>query len=264
GPGLEPALWAGVNLARALACFWRLPIIPANHIKGHLLAALAEKKSDKNYFPAIGLVVSGGHTQLVLIEISSGNVLKYRIIGETRDDAAGEAFDKVAKMLGLGYPGGPIIAAKAAKFKIENLKLKINKLPRPMLRSGDFDFSFSGLKTAVLYTLQKMSPAQIKRQTPAIAAEFQQAVIDVLSAKTSSAVKKHEAKTIVLAGGVAANSALRQELKNQAKKMKVKFLSPAPEFCSDNAAMIALAAEEDIGRKTGWQKIKADANWRIG
>ncbi len=330
GPGLEPALWVGVNFARALSYWWNIPLLPINHIEGHIAAAFAVSESCgifnfqrkvtcqprcftqfspldfargkifKKILPAIALVVSGGHTQLILINETSGasgtpsegrrlanrrdrdgvvarerGVLlapieaqfEYQIVGETRDDAAGEAFDKVAKMLNLGYPGGPAIAATAAKFKIENLKFKIKELPRPMLNSGDFDFSFSGLKTAVLYLLQKMTPTQIKKLTPAIAAEFQQAVIDVLTAKTLSAAEKYNAKTIILAGGVAANKALRQELSSKAAKLNLSFSVPKISLCMDNAAMIALAAyyqlEQKRTAKTNWRILKAQANLRI-
>jgi N6-L-threonylcarbamoyladenine synthase len=289
GPGLEPALWAGVNFARALSFYWNIPLIPINHIEGHLTAAFAfQGKSSgifnfqfsifnkNNFFPAIALVVSGGHTQLILIRKFG----KYQIIGETRDDAAGEAFDKVAKMLNLPYPGGPAIAATAAKLKIsaqdgsasggKNYKLKTNSsLPRPMIKSGDFDFSFSGLKTAVLYTLQKMTKAQIKKLTPALAAEFQQAIVDVLTTKTLAAAKKFKAQTVMLSGGVAANDLLRKTLKLKTINHKLNFLVPPKKFCTDNAVMIALAAWLKIkkrlvpSRKTNWQNLKTEANLRI-
>ncbi|MBU4142653.1 tRNA (adenosine(37)-N6)-threonylcarbamoyltransferase complex transferase subunit TsaD, partial [Patescibacteria group bacterium] len=286
GPGLEPALWVGVNFARALSYFWNIPILPINHIEGHIAANWSNEKFNAPHpplklrggkgelFPTIALIVSGGHTQLILIKKIGG----YAIIGETRDDAAGEAFDKVAKMLNLGYPGGPAISRLAEKWKsqIQNPKSKTNhlslitnhfSLPRPMLNSGDFDFSFSGLKTAVLYALQKMTPARIKKLTPAIAAEFQQAVVDVLSAKTLTAVKKYDAKTIILAGGVAANKALRDNLSLITKRLSLNFLVPPINLCLDNAAMIALAAywqlEQKRAAKTSWRTLKAQANLRI-
>jgi len=282
GPGLEPALWVGVNFARALSYFWQIPIIPINHIKGHLGAisvpplrdgnsADYKKLKAKSYgpFPAIALVVSGGHTQLILIKKFDD----YKIIGETRDDAAGEAFDKVAKMLNLGYPGGPIISQIATKFQSSDFASRYDlrspqiKLPRPMINSNDFDFSFSGLKTAVLYLLQKMTPTQIKKQIPAIAAEFQQAVIDVLTAKTILAAKKYRAKTIILAGGVAANSLLRDNLLLSANRLSLNFLVPPINLCMDNAAMIALAAywqlAQNRAKKISWRALKARANLRI-
>lgn len=260
GPGLEPALWVGVNFARALAFFWNLPILAINHVEGHILTSFIGQKAPKNIFPAMGLIVSGGHTQLVLVK--KNRSFRFKIVGETRDDAAGEAFDKVAKMLGLGYPGGPAIAAAATKLKMKNENLKI-QLPRPMLNSGDFDFSFSGLKTAVLYTLQKMSPEEIKKSTPVIAAEFQKAVIDVLAAKTLKAARFYKAKSVVLSGGVASNDLLRETLRSLAKNKRLAFLTPQKEFCMDNAAMIGWAALTQNIKPQSWKTLKARANWRL-
>ena len=289
GPGLEPALWVGVNFVRALAYFWKLPILPINHIEGHIAAAFAAGGESRGIFnfprpclgsaeggqfsifnksinlPAITLVVSGGHTQLILVK----KIGDYKIVGETRDDAAGEAFDKVAKMLNLGYPGGPALAAEAAKLKIKNEKLKVKELPRPMINSNDFDFSFSGLKTAVLYALQKMTPAQIKKFTPAIAAEFQQAVIDVLIAKTIRAAKEFDAKTVLLSGGVAANDLLRNSLSLATNHLSLNFSVPPKNLCVDNAVMIALTAAQKIAagekiKTARWQNLQAQANLRIG
>jgi len=282
GPGLEPALWVGVNFARALAYVWNLPIAPINHLEAHLGAALAfgtERKSSaipKNLFPAVCLIVSGGHTQLILMR----DFGEYRILGETRDDAAGEAFDKVAKMLNLGYPGGPKISQLAAKFNSEfrnsnfetDSKLKIKKselvLPRPMINSKDFDFSFSGLKTAALYLTKKLTKAQLKNFTPAIAAEFQRAVVDVLVAKTIRAAKEFKAKTVLLAGGVASNDLLRETLSLATNHLSLNFLVPPKNFCTDNAAMVAYTAylEKTTFEKKyrfNWKKIKADANLTI-
>lgn len=283
GPGLEPALWVGVNLARALACFWSQPLIAVNHVAGHLAAALAvdgqsRAISNKNIIlPAIALVASGGHTQLIFVK-KFGD---YKIVGETRDDAAGEAFDKVAKMLNLGYPGGPAVAKIANFHKSDHKSSQINiseisgksvrishiKLPRPMINSGDFDFSFSGLKTAVLYTLQKMTRAEIKRLTPAIAAEFQQAIIDVLVAKTLAAAKKYRAASVLLCGGVAANKMLRQALAKESTRAGLLFGAPPVNFCTDNAVMIALATahqpKQKPTSKATWRYLKAQANLRI-
>ncbi|MBU1102555.1 tRNA (adenosine(37)-N6)-threonylcarbamoyltransferase complex transferase subunit TsaD [Patescibacteria group bacterium] len=313
GPGLEPALWVGVNFARVLGYFWNLPIIPVNHIEAHICAnwlmpisasSNVKAQMPKLIFPAICLVVSGGHTQLILIREEKGGrsserraapegqgwsgcpkerscarpnkfPFVFQILGETRDDAAGEAFDKLAKMLNLGYPGGPIISREAAKFNSEfrnsnfeiDSKLKIQNsklvLPRPMINSGDFDFSFSGLKTAAFYLIKKLTPSQIKKLTPAICVEFQQAVVDVLTAKTLAAAKKYQTKTILLSGGVAANDLLRDNLKFEVSNLKLNFSAPAKNFCTDNAAMIALAAYQKNQRKAGWQNLKADANLRI-
>lgn len=284
GPGLEPALWVGVNFARALAYFWNLPIAPINHVEAHLAAALAfgnESQSSaipKNLFPAVCLIVSGGHTQLILMR----NFGEYRILGETRDDAAGEAFDKVAKMLNLGYPGGPEISQQAAKFNSEfrnsnfeiDSKLKIKKseliLPRPMINSADFDFSFSGLKTAALYLTKKLTKTRLKNFTPAIAAEFQQAIVDVLVAKTIRAAKEFKAKTILLAGGVASNDLLRNTLSLATDHLSLNFLVPPKDFCTDNAAMVAFTVylkkfgfKKPEKYKLSWKDLKVNANLKI-
>lgn len=275
GPGLEPALWVGVNFARALSYFWNKPLIGANHIEGHILAnwlTLTGKKP-KIIFPGLCLVVSGGHTQLVLMK----NFGKYKVIGETRDDAAGEAFDKVAKMLGLGYPGGPIIAAEAAKFFAKgefSLRGKI-KLPRPMMVSDNFDFSFSGLKTAVLYLLKELvKKNSLKDLAPAFAYEFQEAVMDVLISKTVRAAKKYKVKTVMLGGGVAANKELRARLKHnvEEKLPGIFYHEPPLEFTTDNAAMIGAAAyiclktkkAEAKKIKNNWKNLKAESNLKIG
>ncbi len=286
GPGLEPALWVGVNCARALAFFWNLPIIPINHIEAHISAnwltpiggSYQPLTTDYQlFFPAVCLVVSGGHTQLILIKKFG----QYEILGETRDDAAGEAFDKLAKMLNLGYPGGPIVAQLADKFKSLPTSLYKGrstpsflkegwggfnnpvKLPRPMINSGDYDFSFSGLKTAALYFVKTLDKKTLKKLIPAIAAEFQQAVVDVLVTKTIRAAKEFKAKTVLLSGGVAANDLLRKTLKLETEKLKTDFLVPLKNFCTDNAAMIALAAYQKNQKKSSWQNLKADSNLRI-
>lgn len=268
GPGLEPALWVGVNFARALAYYWHLPVIPVNHLEGHLAAVNFRPETKLNFAttansPSICLIVSGGHTQLILVNKTADNTPVHKIIGETRDDAAGESFDKVAKMLSLGYPGGPVIA-DAASSAADSLKIK--KLPRPMINSDNLDFSFSGLKTAVLYQLQKMTPTQIKKNTTAIAAEFQQAVVDVLVKKTVAAAKKHNIQSIELTGGVAANQKLRQTMRAAAEKNNLAFATPPASYCADNGAMIALAAWQKIksGNDTSdWRELKAKANLKI-
>jgi len=266
GPGLEPALWVGVNFAKALAYYWNLPIIPVNHVEAHIIAnwlpdATRLVTSTKLPYPIICLVVSGGHTQLILMR----DVGVYKILGETRDDAAGEAFDKLAKMLNLGYPGGPIVAKIANQFKIGTLKFKILKFPRPMINSGDFDFSFSGLKTAALYFVKTLSSSQLKKLTPAICAEFQQAVIDVLAQKTIRAAKEFNVKTILLSGGVAANDFLRETLSLATNHLSLDFSVPPKNFCTDNAAMIALTAylKTKKIKINSWKQIKVDANLRI-
>jgi N6-L-threonylcarbamoyladenine synthase len=255
GPGLEPCLWTGINFAKNLAEKMKLPIVPVNHIEAHLLA---NKIKD---FPAVCLIVSGGHSQLILMK----NAGRYRILGETRDDAAGECLDKTARILGLGYPGGPAIAAAAGGLK--NKKLGI-ELPRPMIYQKNYDFSFSGLKTAVLYDFKKRSPKirENKQYFREMAAEIQQAIIDVLIFKTLKAARDCRAKSIVLAGGVAANRELRRQfaLRIEKQKIKAELLMPPKNLCTDNALMVAVAAYHNLKKKTkSWQKIKANANLRI-
>jgi len=263
GPGLEPALWTGINFAHDLNKVWDKPIIGINHMEGHILSALLCRKkfSISNFqFPMLALLVSGGHTELVLIK----NWLKYRIIGQTRDDAAGEAFDKVAKMLKLPYPGGPEISKQASKFKSEARSTKFEiKLPRPMMNSKDYDFSFSGLKTAVLYKLKELGIMN-KELKIAICAEFQQAVIDVLIKKTLAAAKEYKIKTIILGGGVAANQELRKQLGEAIKNNlpNTLYLIPDTKYTTDNAAMIAAAAYFRTLKKqfSNPAKLKADGN----
>jgi N6-L-threonylcarbamoyladenine synthase len=262
GPGLEPCLWVGVNFAKALSFFWELPIVPINHMKAHILANWLPPLDQKAkiLFPVVCLVVSGGHTQLVLMK----NFDQYEIIGETRDDAAGECFDKTARTLGLSYPGGPAIAAEAAKFDIRNSKFEI-RLPRPMIHSKNYDFSFSGLKTAVLYHFKKQSSKtkRSKKYIQAMAHEIQNAINDVLVKKTIKAAEDFGVKTIILAGGVAANEELREKLKTFSSESKINFLVPPRKFCTDNAAMIAVTAFFQQNEKKNWQDLKAEANLRI-
>jgi len=268
GPGLEPCLWQGINFAKDLAKKLKKPLIPVNHIEAHIIANFIGESQISNLksqtFPAVCLVVSGGHTQLILMK----NIGEYKLIGETRDDAAGECFDKVARILGLGYPGGPIIAAKAAmKLKIKNEKLKI-KLPRPMIYQKNYDFSFSGLKTAVLYDFRSRSSKirKFKEYIQEMAAEVQQAIIDVLIYKTIKAAKDFRVKSIILGGGVAANERLRRQFSQRIKKEipATKYLIPATKYCTDNAVMVAATAyfhqKEAI---LNLQEIKANPNLRI-
>ncbi len=270
GPGLAPALWVGVNCAKALSLVWKKPIIPMNHMKGHLYAAfigdvVREKKPmqfPKIRFPMLALLVSGGHTELVLMKKFGS----YEIIGETLDDAAGEAFDKVARMLDLGYPGGPVIAAEAAKFKDLKIKSLNIRFPRPMIKSNDYNFSFSGLKTSVLYFIRDLADKKsVRAYTPVIAKEFQDAVVDVLVAKTIRAAQQYGVKTIIVGGGVSANKLLRERLSIEVKdKCKgVDFFVPHPSVTGDNALMIALAAVLD-GKKKAPNEIGAEGNLRLG
>ncbi len=304
GPGLQIALSVGVETARTLAAVWKKPIVAVNHLEGHLYSALLpapSKIQDTRYkiqtntnisrsggilhtldneiqsagqtnssfqlpassflsFPAIGLIVSGGHTELILIK----DYLKYKLLGRTRDDAAGEAYDKVAKLLGLSYPGGPVIDRLARQGNPAAFNF-----PRGMLQSGDYDFSFSGLKTAVLYTVQKMKTEKLKnRKTIAdLCASFQAAVVDVLVTKTIRAAKQYHAKTILLGGGVAANSHLRHQLTESISIQlpNTKYLIPHTSFTTDNAAMIAVAAAFHAQKKdfTPWQNLRADPSLEL-
>jgi len=264
GPGLEPCLWVGVNFAKALAFYWNLPIVKVNHVKAHIFVN-STKELTKKDFPVLCLVVSGGHTQLFLMK----NFGKYQILGETRDDAAGECFDKCAKILGLGYPGGPIISRLAAKARLSRESRAFAKLPRPMIGTKDYDFSFSGLKTAVLYADRKTNPsarlrAGYKKQ---MAAEVQQAIIDVLLKKTMKAAMDFKVKTIILGGGVVANKELRKQFIEKTKKLlsHVNLLMPEPKHCTDNGLMVAVAGYFRVknNKFTKWQDIKADSNLRI-
>jgi len=238
GPGLVTSLLVGLETAKNLAYFLRKPIVGVNHVVGHLLVSLTNQKEAK--FPAMALVVSGGHTQLVLVR----KIGDYEIIGETLDDAAGECFDKVAKILNLGYPGGPVVAAEAEKYPISNIQYPI-RLPRPMLDQKNYNFSFSGLKTAVLYNFQKQKPAvqKDKHYIRAMCHEAQQAIVNVLVGKTLRAARDYGAETVILAGGVAANKALRETLaaRLQEELPRVKYLQPSIVHCTDNAVMIAVA-----------------------
>jgi len=308
GPGLLPSLLVGVNFARALAYKWNKPIIGVNHIEGHIysnwLPPVREfsisnfqfsKKSqlpNTNYqilntkflFPALVLIVSGGHTELVLMK----NYGKYKIIGETLDDAAGECFDKTARILGLGFPGGPAISRLVDKWeKDEFLRthmLPIGQkcvhteqtnrqieLPRPMINSNDYNFSFSGLKTAVLYlyaarynVLKHCNKNEIQT---ILANEIQQAIVDVLISKTLKAVKNYNPKSVMIAGGVSANKKLREAMALKIAPYKIPFFAPELSYTTDNASMIAAAGYFNYlankPSKNSWKKIEANANLRL-
>lgn len=253
GPGLEPALWMGIEFAKDLhqKVFPMAKLIGANHMEGHLYSFLLAEKAPKPAWPAIGLVVSGGHTILVVMK----SMTSWKKIGETRDDAVGEAFDKVAKMLRLPYPGGPEIQ-KAAQVGNSNAI----KFPRPMLHDKNFDFSFSGLKTSVLYHLRDNPPKP--RDIPDIAASFQEAAVDVLVKKTMKAVETYRAKSIFLSGGVAANGALRTRLALESEAKKLSFIVPKLSFNTDNAVMIAAATYLEILRK-GSYPLRADGTMSL-
>ncbi len=273
GPGLEPALWTGINFAEELAEKWKKPLLGANHMEGHLYSNWLPQRSafsvqrkgentktlnanrytlnPKISFPAIALIVSGGHT--ILLHMTAVN--KWTKLGETVDDAAGEAFDKVARMLDLPYPGGPEIQKLAAKGDPNTIKF-----PRPMLNKKNFDFSFSGLKTSVLYYLRD-NPKANKAD---VAASFQQAVIDVLVKKTIRAAEEFGAKTVLLCGGVSANKPLQSTLRQLANDKNLKFNVPEFQFNTDNAAMIAAAAYINLLQKNEKPlPIEADSNLNL-
>jgi len=236
GPGLMTSLLVGVETAKSLALTWNLPLIPVHHIIGHIAANFINRQLSTLEFPTLALTVSGGHTALVLMK----NPLNYQIVGQTLDDAAGEAFDKAANLLQLGYPGGPKISASAQKFAQYNKETLI-KLPKPMLRRTDYHFSFSGLKTALLYALRDDPHWQQKIDEYAYV--FELSVAEVLVRKTIKAALDLKVKTVFLAGGVAANQQLRQILEQVLiKKLPtVKLLLPEMAYTTDNAAMIAAA-----------------------
>jgi N6-L-threonylcarbamoyladenine synthase len=293
GPGLEPALWVGINAAKVLSTVWNIPVIPVNHMEGHVVTAAVIEKETKEYddarvsgerlartkdreyrhilssptmkeyvfqdlqFPLLALLVSGGHTELVLVK----NYGDYEKIGQTRDDAVGEAFDKVARMLGLPYPGGPAVSKMAREFRTLIIESSTDGasplsqfvLPRPMLHSGDYDFSFSGLKTAMLYTIRDLCAPSVAspsgralagEERLALAAAFEDAAIEVLVKKTIRAAQEFHIQTIVVGGGVAGNTYLREQLTAHlgAQLLSATALFPEPWLATDNAVMIGLAA----------------------
>ena len=253
GPGLSPCLWAGINFAKELAQKWHIPLIPTDHMEGHLLVGLFTGAKKQAQFPAIVLLVSGGHTQLLLMK----GIGKYELLGETRDDAAGEAFDKTARILGLPYPGGPAISDAAAAVLRDSVPKYLGteslgiKLPRPMIHTKDFDFSFSGLKTAVLYDYQKRTKKvrMSKEYVRAMAKEIQQAIIDVLLKKTLKSAQQYNAKSVILGGGVSANEELRKQLTKELKKEKIALFLPKKSLATDNGIMPAFVGYFLLGKK---------------
>lgn len=259
GPGLVVSLIVGTEFAKGLSLATGKPLLPTNHMDGHLYSAFADR-ADKLKFPVLSIIVSGGHTMLVLMR----DYKNYKVIGSTVDDAAGEAFDKIARLLSLPYPGGPEISKLALKGKVD-----LN-FPRPMLHMPNYDFSFSGLKTAVLYYIDKITKngkTKLSMQDKAnIAMSFQNAVVDVLTAKALRACKQYQCKTIALSGGVAANRPLRDSLAQICSQEKISFIVPDFSLCTDNAQMIALAAYFHLfnkGKATPAAKVKADPAWEI-
>jgi len=235
GPGLIGSLLVGVTFAKTLALSLKLPLIKVDHLEAHISAIFIERKVEQEVnFPFVALLVSGGHTALFLVK-SLDEVL---LLGHTRDDAAGEAFDKVAKLLGLGYPGGPIISSLAEKGDPDAVPL-----PRPLFNDPSFDFSFSGLKTAVLNVLRSGQKFRVED----LCASFEKSVCEVLVKKTLEAAKNFGVSQVVVCGGVAANKKLRETFKKESSAKKIRVLFPSPEFCTDNAAMVGI---------NGWFKWK--------
>jgi N6-L-threonylcarbamoyladenine synthase len=265
GPGLEPALWVGVNFARALSLVWNIPIVAVNHMEGHLLSALANRSEDgtlvipKIELPLLGLLISGGHTEFVLMK----EWLSYELIGMTRDDAVGEAFDKVARMMNLPYPGGPEIDRLAGHEREDTNPFV---LPRPMLDAPNCDFSFSGLKTAVLYLIKERGELDdIQKQQMARA--FVDAVCDVLWGKTSRALEETAAQTFVIGGGVAASSQIRAMFEKRIPEShpQVTLRIPSRELTTDNALMIGMAGYFCALRKefADVETLRANGNLRV-
>ena len=250
GPGLIGALMVGGGLANGLALAWKCKVIPIHHMEGHLLAPMLEE--DKPEYPFLALLVSGGHSLLVAVN----GLGRYELLGTTLDDAIGEAFDKVAKLLDLTYPGGPEIA-KLAKDGDPEAYL----FPRPMLKKPGLNFSFSGLKTAVMLVVrQAEKDGTIEKNKPDIAASFQKAAIDTLIGRTLKAAKIHNFERVVVAGGVGANIMLRQNLK---ACFDGSVFYPRHEFCTDNAAMIAVAGAYRVAEAQEVNEIKATARWSL-
>ena len=235
GPGLAGALLVGAGTACALAASLGKPVMGIHHLEGHLLSPFLS--ADPPTFPFIALLVSGGHTQLMRVD----GVGQYELLGETIDDAAGEAFDKSAKLLGLGYPGGPALAKLAATGRADAFAL-----PRPLLHQPNLDFSFAGLKTAVLTQCQKLG-ADLPAHQADLAASTQAAIVEVLVKKALKALKQTGLKRLVVAGGVGANQSLRSQLQQACQKLGAQVHYPEPELCTDNGAMIAMAAAMRLG-----------------
>jgi N6-L-threonylcarbamoyladenine synthase len=252
GPGLATALLVGVEAARTLAFATGKPLIGVNHISGHLASCWLNDEQPK--FPTLALVVSGGHTELLWMEKN-----QITLVGKTRDDAAGEAFDKTAKLIGLPYPGGPELSKLAQKGKPRI------PLPRPMMREENFEFSFAGLKTAVARYLE-LHPRLTPQHRADLASSIQTAIVDVLVDKTIRAAKLRKPKSILLGGGVAANSSLRERLAHEARAAGFTFHVAPMQYTTDNGAMIAVAGAMKLarGHRTPWQKLDVNPVWELG
>ncbi len=266
GPGLEPALWVGINAALALNTVWDIPIYPVNHMEGHIIAALLSQND--TFFeltdfelPACALLISGGHTEIAHIP----RLRSYKVIGKTKDDAVGEAFDKVARMLSLPYPGGPEISRLAEQARKESLVVREDlRLPRPMLHSKDLFFSFSGLKTSVLTKVKKEGELDDKVKKM-LALEFENSVTDVLVAKVRQAIYETGAKSLIIGGGVSANTHIRFALKQLADSEGFSLFIPNRNLSTDNALMIASAGLLHIANDEKPRvKLSAKGSWSVG
>jgi N6-L-threonylcarbamoyladenine synthase len=265
GPGLEPALWVGINGAIALHTVWGTPLYPINHMEGHIIASTISLK-DGVYempeisFPACALLISGGHTEIVHIS----KMRSYKVIGKTRDDAVGEAFDKVARMLGIPYPGGPEISRLAELARKEDIVVSEElRLPRPMIHSGDLAFSFSGLKTAVMIRINKIGELNDTTKKM-LALEFENAVTDVLVSKLKQAMYETRANTLIVGGGVSANTHIRFALKELSERDGFDLFVPDRELSTDNGIMIAATGLLHIAQDEEPKvKLRASGAWSI-
>ncbi|MDD9867994.1 MAG: tRNA (adenosine(37)-N6)-threonylcarbamoyltransferase complex transferase subunit TsaD [Candidatus Campbellbacteria bacterium] len=259
GPGLEPTLWVGINFAEALSVLWDKPIIPVNHMEGHIVSSFFDNNTLKKFpMPLLSLLISGGHTELVLSEKQND----YRKIGSTRDDAVGESFDKVARLLGLSYPGGPEVARLASLSRTRAKKIDV-RFPRPMIKDDGFDFSFSGLKTAVRYFVEGKNLTDAEKED--VACEFEDAVTEVLVTKTKMAILKHRPSALAVGGGVAANKNIKEAMTKMVAELDfpVSLHIPKPKDATDNAIMIGLSGylnsmQKDYGMAV--YEIRADSS----
>ncbi len=267
GPGLPPALWIGVNFAKAISVLWDIPLTSVNHMEGHIMASLLENRDtggdNKSYslrepkYPCLALLISGGHTEIARFT----ELGHYEIVGETHDDAIGEAFDKVARMLGLPYPGGPEISRLADYARKVQIVVRDEfRLPRPMLHSGDLNFSFSGLKTAVATILKRQENIdEIVRLEMAL--EFENAVTDVMVKKCEKAIYEHNAKSLIVGGGVSANTHIKSQLSILCKEENVDMYYPGKGLSTDNSVMIGVASHNK--QPKALTEIRANGNWSI-
>ena len=268
GPGLEPALWVGISFAKALGKLWNIPVVPVNHMEGHILSVLVPENNSGDFsvstelfpFPALALLISGGHTEMVLVR----DLGDYEIVGKTRDDAVGEAFDKTARILGLPYPGGPEVSKLALQHD-KSMGTNI-ELPRPMIHSGDLTMSFSGLKTAVLTLINNLTAQNIILEGQVlqdIARSIEESITDVLVKKSIMALKQTQIKTLVVSGGVSANLRLREKLDIELSKIQAKAFYPPLRLCTDNGAMIALAGAIRLKQQKFTYNFNVHPRWDL-